>query len=89
MTLGEHLLETGRDGVSIRLNVEQSSPVQLRMHCEYGKARLVETKTLETQDLMVQEITMTLKNVASQSKRVFQRVNQEKHGEFVLSHRSS
>ncbi len=73
MVLGENVSENGRDGTTIRLHTEQLSAVQLRTHCEYGKARIVETKTLASQDQLVQEIIMTLKNVVTTSTRVFTR----------------
>lgn len=77
MALGEPVSETGRDGTPIRLYTEQLSSVQLRMHCEYGKARIVETKTLASQDELVQEISMVMKGQTSRSTRVFTRVSAE------------
>ena len=76
MVLGETQSENGRDGTTIRLFTEQLSAVQLRMHCEYGKARIVETKTLASQDQLVQEIVMNLRSVVTTSTRVFTRVSE-------------
>jgi hypothetical protein len=76
MMLGEPVSEMGRDGTPIRLYTEQLSSVQLRMHCEYGKARIVETKTLASQDQLVQEIVMNLRSVVTTSTRVFTRVSE-------------
>ena len=73
MMLGETQTENGRDGTTIRLYTEQLSALQLRMHCEYGKARIVETKTLASPDQLVQEISMVLRGSQTKSTRVFTR----------------
>jgi hypothetical protein len=76
MVLGEPVSEMGRDGTPIRILSEQLSPVQLRMHCEYGKARIVETKTLASHDEMVQEVVMTMRGSTTRSTRVFVRASE-------------
>ena len=73
----EPISETGRDGTAIKLSMEQLSPIQLRMHIEYGKARIVETKTLSSPDQLIQETTMTLKGTVSKATRVFMRATTE------------
>ena len=85
ITLGEPWVETGRDGVTIRCVVELATPHQIRMNCDYGKARVVETKTLVAQDVMVQELTMTyMKGAVTQSTKTFIRVTQERQEELYL-----
>lgn len=77
LVFGEPTHETGRDGTQIRHVAELVSSSKMRTHIDYGKARIVETKTLVEPDRMLQEITMVLKGNTTKSARTFIRTSPE------------
>lgn len=77
LVFGEATHETGRDGTQIRHVAELVSSSKMRTHIDYGKAKIVETKTLVEPDRMLQEITMVLRGATTKTMRTFTRTTPE------------
>jgi hypothetical protein len=77
LVFGEPLYETGRDGTPIRITAELVASSTLRLHVDYGKARITETKTLLDHDTLQQEIAMVLRGVHTRTVRIFSRTTPE------------
>ena len=85
LVFGEPTYETGRDGTPIRIIAELGSTHVLRMHIDYGKAKITETKTLVEPDRLVQEITMSLRGSISRTTRTFLRTTPESAAALVAA----
>jgi hypothetical protein len=72
---GEEYREAARDGTPIRIVVDAVGSSQLRTVVDWGRARITETKTLNSVDsVLVQEISLSMKGgKPTKTTRVFVR----------------